>query len=147
MYPCTLTLTIADAATMAVVTAALGLAGKEAASAPTPKPAPAPAAVAGKNTAKEPAADAPAKTASAPLPAAESAAAPAPASTAATDEPLTYDKDVKPLILKISTTKSRDVLVAALGKFNVARGPELKPEQYAGFVAHARELLADGVPA
>lgn len=83
---------------------------------------------------------APGKTGAASLPSAGSVAADAPALTAAT-EPLTYN-DVKPLILKINTAKGREAATAALAKFGVSRGPELKPEQYAEFVAHAQELLA-----
>lgn len=54
---------------------------------------------------------------------------------------VTYDQ-VKPLILKVNTTKGRDAATALLAEFGVTRGPELKPEQFAKFIARAAEVLA-----
>ena len=77
----------------------------------------------------------PATGAAAQTPAAESApTAPAAAS-------VTYD-EVKAAILKLSQAKGREQVVAALTEFGVAKGPELKPEQFAGFIAKANELVA-----
>lgn len=56
-------------------------------------------------------------------------------------QPVTYDQ-VKPLILKLSAAKGREAAASALGKFGVAKGPDLQPGQYADFVAHAAEVLA-----
>lgn len=53
---------------------------------------------------------------------------------------VSYD-DVKAVIIKVSGAKSRDDVVALLGKFGVAKGPDLKPAQYAEFVAAATELI------
>lgn len=150
MFPITVSFTVPDSqglTALATALAALGIttptpapvAAKEPAAAP--KPAATPAAAAGPATAPTAEAAAPEKTAVASSPAAASAAADAQASTAAT-EPVNYEKGVKPLILKINTAKGREAATAALGKFGVTKGPDLKPEQYAEFVAHATELLA-----
>lgn len=149
MFPITVSFTVPDSQSLtALATAltALGIATPGAAPvaakepAAAPKPAAAPVAVGGPATAQAVVADAPEKTDAASSPTAASAAADAQASTAAT-EPVTYDQ-VKPLILKINAAKGREVAAAALGKFGVTKGPELKPEQYAEFVAHANEVLA-----
>lgn len=103
----------------------------------TPKSVPAASPAPSKPTATAVADAAPEKTASASSPAAESAAAAPPASTAA---PATYDQ-VKPLILKINTAKGREAALAALAKFGVDKGPDLKPEQFAEFIEYANEVL------
>lgn len=67
--------------------------------------------------------------------------APAAAPTADGAASVTYE-DVKAAILKLSQAKGREQVVAALTAFGVAKGPELKPEQFAGFIAKANELVA-----
>ncbi len=150
MFPITVTLTIPDHAALTALAAALAAPGgavivspaPEAAAAPAPKPAAAPAAASGPATAAAPAVDAPTPTAAAPSPAAASAETAPQDSTAAADaKPVTY-AEIKPLILKINTAKGRDAAEAALKKFGAAKGPDLKPEQYADFAAHAAEVLA-----
>ena len=77
----------------------------------------------------QPKAEAPAQ-----APAAAPSAPEAPAaSTASSGEPasLDYDRDVKPLIVKLAASKGRDSVVAVLGKFGVAKGTELAAEQLA----------------
>ena len=69
-------------------------------------------------------------------PAAGAVSSPAPAAAS-----VTYD-EVKAAILKLSQAKGREQVVAALTEFGVAKGPELKPEQFAGFIAKANELVA-----
>lgn len=149
MFPITVSFTVPDGQSLNALASALTTLGIAAATpvavaakepAAAPKPAAAPAAVGGPATAQAVAADAPEKTDAASSPTAASAAADAQASTAAT-EPVTYDQ-VKPLILKINAAKGREAAAAALGKFGVSKGPDLKPEQYAPFVAHANEVLA-----
>lgn len=54
---------------------------------------------------------------------------------------ITYDQ-IKPLILKVNTTKGRDAATSLLAEFGVTRGPELKPEQFAAFHKRATEVLA-----
>ncbi len=154
MFPATVSITVLDAAALTALTAFLA-----GGTAPTPAPAPtrsaakepsqppksaaAPAAAAGPSTAPAVEAAAPEKTASAPSPAAEPAAAPAPASTAATDAPLTYDKDIKPLIIQLGKERGRDATLALLGKFGATSGPGLKPEQFGEFVEGAKAVLAE----
>lgn len=71
----------------------------------------------------------------APKPAAPKPAAPkAPA--------LSFKDDVGPLILKIAD-KSRDKAVELLGQFGVAKGTELKPEQFAEFIEAANAALEE----
>ncbi len=67
------------------------------------------------------------------------AAAPAAAKPTAA-ESATYD-DVKKAILKLSSAKGRDQVVSVLGQFGAAKGPDLKPEQYAAFVAKVNDAL------
>ena len=67
-------------------------------------------------------------------------ATPSPAmDTAATDA--TYD-DVKNAIVKLSGQKGRDQVVALLSQFDAAKGPDLKPEQFADFLAQANAAMA-----
>jgi len=150
MFPATVSLTVPNAAALAVLTAFIAGTAEAAPAttpspakepAPAPKSAAAPAAAPGPATAQVQEVAAPAKTASAPSPAAESAAAAAPASTAATD-PVNYEQ-VKQVVIAITKTKGRDVAVAALAQFGVAKAQDLKPEQYADFVAQAKALLAE----
>ena len=119
------------ALTIAPVASAQAVAGPKSV---TASPAPSPAATTAEKTA------APETTASASSPSAEVVATQSPPSTAAA-EPITYDQ-VKPLILKINVSKGRDAAMAALAEFGVAKGPDLKPEQYADFVAYAAKVLA-----
>jgi len=66
------------------------------------------------------------------------AVSPASKPEASTSAPVTYDA-VKTLILKLSGSKGRDAAAGVLAGFGVAKGPDLKPEQYA---AAAKELEA-----
>lgn len=64
------------------------------------------------------------------------------AAPAKKEEPaVTYDQ-VKELILKVNQEKGRPAIEELLSGFGVKKGPELKPEQYAEFVAAAETLLA-----
>lgn len=61
--------------------------------------------------------------------------------TAAVDEePASYE-DVKKLILELSKVKGSKVAVSVLGLSGATKGPELKPEKFAEFVANARKEL------
>lgn len=53
-----------------------------------------------------------------------------------------YERDVKPLILKVGGTKGRDAALGLLAEFEVKGGTELKPDVYPAFIARAKELLA-----
>lgn len=63
--------------------------------------------------------------------------APAPAAAGALD----YEKDVKPLVLKVSSTKGRDACTALLGKFSLASAKAAVPAQYADIIAACQEAL------
>lgn len=52
--------------------------------------------------------------------------------TALETEGVTYDQ-VKDAILALSKAKGRDAVVKLLTQFGAAKGPDLKPEQYAEF--------------
>lgn len=62
-------------------------------------------------------------------------------STAEATAALDYEKDVRPALVKVSTGKGRDALVALLAKFNVTKGDQLQPAQLADVLAAANELL------
>lgn len=82
----------------------------------------------------------PAKGANVVQPAAAATAAPkAPAAQGAA---LDYEKDVKPLALRVAKEKKREGLVAILDKFKVAQANMLKPEQWAEFIAACNAALA-----
>ena len=53
----------------------------------------------------------------------------------------TYD-EVKNAIVKLSGQKGRDQVVALLSQFDAAKGPDLKPEQFADFLAQANAAMA-----
>lgn len=73
------------------------------------------------------------------------AAKPAPAAdkakTATTTTALDYEKDVKPLALKVAKEKGRNALIAINAEFNVAQANLLKPEQFSGFIAACNTAL------
>lgn len=99
---------------------------------PSPKPKPEATAPA-----------APAETPAASPPSAVTAQTAAPASASATPatEPVTYEKSG--LAQKISTAaaKNKPAVVALLAEFGVAKGPLLKPEQFAEFGEKIDALL------
>lgn len=85
----------------------------------------------------------------APPPAKDKPAAEVKTDTTAKEKPVeeakatevTYDQ-IKPLIIKVNTTKGREAATKLLADFGVARGPDLKPEQYADFFAAATKVLS-----
>jgi hypothetical protein len=132
MFP--MTVTVSNPAQLSAIIAALGMSGElppittPKVEAPVVKPSKKAQAEVAPNTASD---GAPADPAA--FPATDSAGpAPSPAVAVA---PLTYDQ-VKPLIT--GWTKGRDALVALLAEFGAQRGTDLKPEQYADFVAKAK---------
>jgi len=54
---------------------------------------------------------------------------------AAADAPAIAVADVNAAIIALAKAKGRDAAVGVLGKFGVAKVPELKPEQYADVLA------------
>lgn len=76
-----------------------------------------------------------------PAPTAEEPAKSEAAGTRATEQP-TYDQVAK-AITALAKAKGRDVAVGLLKEFGVAKGPDLKPEQYADALAAATAKLAE----
>lgn len=60
---------------------------------------------------------------------------------AETPTAVTYEQ-IKPLIIKLNTTKGREAAAGLLAEFGVTRGPELKPEQFAEFFTKVTAALA-----
>jgi len=59
------------------------------------------------------------------------------------DAEIDYTKDIAPRVLKLAEAKGREVAVATLAKFNVTKAPQLKPEDYAAFIAAVDAKLAE----
>lgn len=113
--------------------AAAAPAGKSAATTDAPAPS--------SRTAKAAAAPAaPAKTAAAPAPTAASAATDAQPSTAAA-EAVSYDQVAKAITEGAKTNRAH--VLATLERFGASKGPQLKPEQYADFLATLAENPAE----
>lgn len=74
-------------------------------------------------------------------PSAEPAKTPAKTEVKATGGALDYEKDVKPLALRVAKEKKREGLVEILTKFGVAQANLLKPEQYNDFIAACNKAL------
>lgn len=55
--------------------------------------------------------------------------------------PPDYEKDVRPLLVKVSTGKGRDALVSLLSQFGAAKGDQLKTDQFTAVITAANELL------
>lgn len=75
-------------------------------------------------------------------PAEKPAAGKAATPPATTGGALDYEKDVKPLALRVAKEKQRDGLVAILTTFGVAQANLLKPEQYGPFITACNTALA-----
>lgn len=75
-------------------------------------------------------------------PAAPAAAAAAPAAPPAATASLDYEKDVKPLALRVAKDKGREKLIEILGTFGVAQANLLKSEQWAEFTTKCNAALA-----
>lgn len=56
---------------------------------------------------------------------------------------LDYDKDVKPLTLRVAKEKSREKVVEILSKFGVANANLLKAEQYGDFITACNKALSE----
>lgn len=74
--------------------------------------------------------------------AADKPPAPAGAATGGTSAALDYEKDVKPLALRVAKEKGRETLVKMLEGFKVAQANLLKPEQFNEFVKSCNTALA-----
>jgi hypothetical protein len=109
----------------------------------------APAVVTEKPDTKPAKAEKPKAVAADPTPAATPVATPAATPPTAAAEPvavqpqkaLDYAVDVSPKIAQ-AAKHNRAAVVAALSRFNVAKGTELKPEQWPAFVAEMDSILA-----
>ena len=149
MFP--VTITIANAAQLNAVMAALSVEAQ----APVAAPVEAAAAPSGKSkatTAKPATPPAPSSptaevaVAAAPAPSTEPPAPPtataAPAAASSAGEPATY-QDAATAITKLSRTKGRDAAVAVLKKFGAAKLPDVKPEQFADVIAAAEAAMKE----
>lgn len=58
------------------------------------------------------------------------------------DEPLDYQKDVRPVLLNLNRTKGKDALAALLKKYGAATGDKIKPEDFALIRDEANAQLA-----
>lgn len=52
--------------------------------------------------------------------------------------PLTYEKDVRPVAVKLAAARGRDALVALLKTYDVSKVPELPPVMFASFIKQAQ---------
>lgn len=66
---------------------------------------------------------------------------PAASGTADDQSALTYEVDVKPLILKVGAQKGRDAVLKLFADYEVKNGQELTAEQWPDFIASANEVL------
>lgn len=57
---------------------------------------------------------------------------------------LTYKDHVKPVTLKLSKEKGREVTIAVLGRFGVKGAQELDQAQWGDYIAHCEKVLAGG---
>lgn len=55
---------------------------------------------------------------------------------------LSYEKDVKPIVIKVGAAGKRDALVDLLKKFGVAKGPEVPADKLPAFKAELEALVA-----
>jgi hypothetical protein len=79
-----------------------------------------------------------------PTPQASETAKPAslPASTPSAESGvLSYDADIKPLVIKVGATKGRDAVVAILGTFNAAKGTDVGADDLPAFKAALEHAL------
>ena len=53
-----------------------------------------------------------------------------------------YTKEVKPLLVKVSTSKGRDALIGLLAKFGVTKGDQLPANELANVITEVQTLLA-----
>lgn len=54
---------------------------------------------------------------------------------------LEYERDVKPHLVKVASSKGQDALKAVLSGLGVAKGGDIKPEQYAAAIEAAKAAL------
>lgn len=103
---------------------------------------PATATVTAKVEAPKSKAEKPANTQPAPATATPAPTASAPAEPVAESRSeLTFDADLKPVILKLIAAKGNTAAVEVLAKFGVAKATQLKPEQFADALAAFKAAL------
>lgn len=54
---------------------------------------------------------------------------------------LNYEKDVKPLVIKVAAAKGRQAAVDLLGEFDASKGDEIDPARWPEFIERANEVL------
>lgn len=57
---------------------------------------------------------------------------------------LDYAKDVKPITIRLSKEKGREITIGVLSRFGVKSAQDLGPGQWAEYIAHCESVLAGG---
>jgi hypothetical protein len=57
---------------------------------------------------------------------------------------LDYVKDVKPITIRLSKEKGREITIRVLSRFGVKSAQDLDATQWAGYIAHCEQVLAGG---
>jgi hypothetical protein len=57
---------------------------------------------------------------------------------------LDYVKDVKPITIRLSKEKGREITIAVLSRFGVKSAQDLDAAQWAEYIAHCKKVLAGG---
>ena len=57
---------------------------------------------------------------------------------------LDYKKDVKPITIRLSKEKGREITIAVLSRFGVKSAQDLDAAQWADYIAHCEKVLAGG---
>ena len=57
---------------------------------------------------------------------------------------LDYVKDVKPITIRLSKEKGREITISVLSRFGVKSAQDLDAAQWADYIAHCEKVLAGG---
>jgi hypothetical protein len=57
---------------------------------------------------------------------------------------LDYVKDVKPITIRLSKEKGREITIGVLSRFGVKSAQDLDTTQWAEYIAHCKKVLAGG---
>lgn len=62
-------------------------------------------------------------------------------------EPLSYEKDVKPLLVEYARVTDKDTMTKYVRSFGVQKAPELPADKFAEIIAGAKNLIAEAAKA